>query len=173
MVIETGGIGYEINVPTTDLEKININSSAKLFIYEHLREDIHALYGFLEEQTKFIFTQLISVSGVGPKVGLAILSALSREQLTQSITSGQSSVLQSVPGIGKKVADRIVVELSNRFNSASKDQNIISQKEDSVFLALRQLGYSAQQANRAIAKVSPKITAEGDRIKQALRNINS
>jgi Holliday junction DNA helicase RuvA len=173
VIVETAGVGYEISVITSDNQNLPQDSEAKLFVHEHLREDAHTLYGFIKPDTKLIFEKLISVSGVGPKVAMAILSTISIAHLSRAITSGQSSVLQSVPGVGKKVADRIIVELQNSLETGGSLENQGVQPEDSVFAALRQLGYSTQAAREAASAVPLDIKSEEERIKQALKHVSS
>jgi Holliday junction DNA helicase RuvA len=172
VIVETAGVGYEISVITSDNQNLPQDLEAKLFVHEHLREDAHTLYGFIKPDTKLIFEKLISVSGVGPKVAMAILSTISIAHLSRAITSGQSSVLQSVPGVGKKVADRIIVELQNSLETGGSLENQ-GVPEDSVFAALRQLGYSTQAAREAASAVPLDIKSEEERIKQALKHVSS
>jgi holliday junction DNA helicase RuvA len=171
LIIEIGGIGYEVLVSSLDYENIPLNSVTKLYIHEHIREDAHTLYGFLYEESKLLFEKLISVSGVGPKVGIAILSTINTAKLKTAISTGQSSTLQSVPGVGKKVAGRIVVELNNSLSGIDTESIVVAQ-EDSVYVALKQLGYSAQIANKAISELPSGLKTDEERIKRALNYLS-
>src|SRR5687768_10643311 len=103
IIIEVNGIGYEVRVTTGDLSLLTIGKKARLFLHEHIREDTHDLYGFTSLESKLVFEQLLGVSGVGPKVAQAIMSAVSVEQLQAAVAAGNAEVLQAVAGVGNKM----------------------------------------------------------------------
>jgi len=115
VVIDAGGIGYEITVPTSLISKLPEKGSVvKLYTYFYVREDAQELYGFYEREDKSIFEKLITVSGIGPKVAMALLSNLSASQLALAIVTGDLKTLCSAPGVGKKTAQRMVLELKEK-----------------------------------------------------------
>lgn len=172
LIIETGGIGYKVNVPIAVLEKNKEGEEIALFIHHHVKEDAEDLYGFEKIAELHFFDDLISVSGVGPKSGMNIISHYKIEDIKLSIARQDTSLLTKVSGIGKKTAERLILELKNKvdvldqkgtYNSA----NIVD--EDAVE-ALVALGYNKAQALNALAKVDKKASLE-DKVRQALRNI--
>ncbi len=151
-----------------ELSQLKVGASLKLYIHEHLREDAHDLYGFSEPATLTLFGQLISVSGVGPKMAMAILSATHPDQLKAAIASGRAELLQAVAGVGKRTADRIALELKNKVTLA---RGVAAQAlaEDAAYEALRQLGYSTSQAKQALQAVPTSATTDEARVKSALK----
>lgn len=166
LVVETGGIGYEVSVTTEDWGAAAVGKSTSLYIYEQIREDAHNLYGFSELAAKAFFTQLLSVSGVGPKVALAILSATSLERLHQAISAGDPDLLKGVSGIGKKTAERIMVELRGKVTATGA-----AASTDSTYQALIGLGYSPDQAAEAVSKLPASMKDEAERIRTALKGL--
>ncbi|HSX48554.1 MAG TPA: Holliday junction branch migration protein RuvA [Candidatus Nanoarchaeia archaeon] len=171
VVVETGGIGYEVYVPAADLRQIKVGAVVKFFVYEQLREDAHNLYGFGELSSKELFVNLLAVNGVGPKVALAILSAASAEQLRRAVISGDPELLRGVAGVGKKTAERIVIELRGKL-AGIEGAIPTAVSVDSAYQALVGLGYPAAQAAEAIAKLPDDLTNDQDRIKAALKGIS-
>lgn len=169
LILEAHGLGYQVWMASSDLEKVNAGREARLWIYEHLREDAHDLYGFWEYQQRELFTKLISVSGVGPKAALAILSVSGFGSVSQAIASGDVALLQSAQGIGKRTAERIVMELKGSIDVSTGEMSAAS-VDDNAKEALLSLGYSPAAAAQALAKV-PLDLSEEERIKQALREM--
>lgn len=170
IVLEAGGIGYEVFLTTEDTGRARVGEDARYFIYEQLREDIHALYGFSSEDHKQVFVQLLSVSGIGPKVALAVLSAASVDRLKQAVAAGDPDLLKGVSGVGKKTAERIIVELRGKLGEPSGSVSLAG-ASDSAYQALIGLGYPAAQAAEAVAAVPVDVTNEQERIKLALRQV--
>jgi holliday junction DNA helicase RuvA len=164
VVLEASGVGYGVALPLFDASHLEVGQLLRLFIYEHIREELHDLYGFQRLEDKALFEKLLSVNGVGPKVALAIISSV--ENLSEAIAAGNVEILQSVPGIGKKVAERIIVELKGKLELAD-----IGTSGGAAHEALVQLGYSAQQAHQALAKVPSKLKTDEERIRHALREL--
>lgn len=170
LVLEAYGFGYQVWMATPDLEKVNTSQEAQLWIYEHLREDAHDLYGFWEYPQRELFVKLISVSGVGPKAALAILSVSGFGSVSQAIANGDVALLQSAQGIGKRTAERIVMELKGSIEATTLSETAASGVDDNAKEALQSLGYSPVAAAQALAKVAGDLSEE-ERIKQALREM--
>lgn len=170
LVLETGGIGYGIALPSSDFEDLRVNESVRLYIYEVIREDTHDLYGFVSALGRELFEQLLGVSGVGPKAALAILSVAGVEQAQKAISTGDVAFLQAATGVGKRTAERVAVELRNKVIAADYQSTGEDAGADAALQALEALGYSRSAAAQALAKVSGDLGDEA-RIKQALKEI--
>lgn len=175
VMVELGGIGYEVVVPVTDWGSVTAGSSAKFYIYEHIREDSHQLFGFSARADKDLFMLLLSVNGVGPKVAMQVMSAASGDRLRTAIASGDSSLFKNVSGVGKKTAERIMVELKNKVVATGAESleglGAGTVVDDPAYQALVGLGYKPQQASAALAAIPSDVTDEQERVKLALRNI--
>ena len=169
-IIKINGVSLQIYMPASTLSQLNVGERVQLYTYLKVKEENIALYGFTTQEEVELFRRLISVDGVGPKVALALLSALSSEQLASAIESGNTDVLDRVPGLGKKTANRLVVELKGKLDKSFLKPSSLSQENADIMSVLTNLGYSVAQANRAIAEVpqSPDLSLE-DRIKIALQ----
>jgi len=172
VVLNVGGIGFQVYLPTSTLSSLgNIGEEVSLHTHLHLREDSVTLYGFASADELRLFQTLLSVSGLGPRLALAMLSAMSLEQLTMAIATGSTDLLRSIPGIGKKVADRLVLELKDKVAAGwvTTPAAQLAEENTDVLTALISLGYSASEASRAIASlpVSSELSLE-EKIKQAL-----
>lgn len=181
IVAEAGGIGYRIFVSASTFQCLpGAGQEVKLFTYQHVREDAIVLYGFLTVEEQDIFLHLIAVSGIGPKGALGMLGALQPQQFIQAIAAGDVNALTQIPGVGKKTAQRLVLELKDKLSSlpASGDTawtqpaELSADGQDEAYEALLALGYTAQEAGRALGEVRrqspPDATAEM-LIRQALR----
>jgi len=173
VVLDVQGVGYGLYVNAEDYGKLNANDNAKLYIYEHIREQAHDLYGFTDKETLALFKKLLDVNGVGPKMALNMLSIGNVNQLKQAIASGDVKFIQQTNGVGKKVAERVVIELKDKvgLGQGSADSNIFvsesSLMSDEATQALISLGYSAQDAAQALEGIDSKLSTE-ERIKKAL-----
>ncbi|MBE0431041.1 MAG: Holliday junction branch migration protein RuvA [Dehalococcoidia bacterium] len=172
IIINVGGIGFLVYVPDSTLRQLGaVKGSVSLYTYLHVREDNVALYGFATSEEITLFRRLISVSGVGSKVALALLSALSPEQLVMAITSGNIDLISQTPGIGKKMAGRLVVELRGKLEREWKEVALpLAPESADVIAALTGLGYSLTEATRAVSKLpaSEELSLE-EKIRLALQ----
>jgi holliday junction DNA helicase RuvA len=156
-VVETGGVGYDvtISVPTfSDLP--GVGSEVALHIHTHVREDLIALYGFLRPAEKQLFEKLITVSGIGPKLAVTILSGMPADEMVGAIRGNDIARLTRIPGIGKKTAERMVLELRDKLPPAGVElpaAPVTSAMEEDVLSALVNLGYQRAAAERALAAV--------------------
>lgn len=153
-IINVGGIGFQVYMPTTLLSTLGApGDEVKLYTHLHLREDNVALYGFASAEELWLFETLISVSGLGPRLALSMLSALSTEQITMAIATASIDMLTMIPGIGKKVANRIILELKDKIGAAwiATPATQVVQQNTEVLTALTSLGYSAAEATKAVA----------------------
>ena len=176
VVLEVQGVGYGLLVPAEDFGRLATGEPAKVYIYEHIREQTHDLFGFLTRDTKNLFEQLLEVNGVGPKMALNVLSIGSGLAVRQAIASGDVTFIQQANGVGKRVAERLVVELKDKVGLVGVDlestgllQSESSMMNDEAVEALVSLGYSSQDAAKALAAVDPELPT-ADRIKKALSN---
>ena len=153
-IINVGGIGFQVYMPTSTLSTLGaIGKEVQLYTHLHLREDNATLYGFASSEELSLFQTLIGVTGLGPKMGLAMLSGMSVEQLVTAIATGSVDLLTVIPGIGKKVASRIVLELKEKIGAGwiTTPATKLAQENTDVLAALTSLGYSAVEATKAVA----------------------
>jgi len=176
-VIDVGGIGFRVYMPTSTLSTLGtIDNEVKLYTHLHLREDNATLYGFASTGELELFGVLINVSGLGPKLALAMLSAMDIESLMAAIATGNTDLLTGIPGIGKKMANRLVLELKDKIGTgwviAPAVQ--IAQENVDVLAALTSLGYSLSEATQVVASLprEQELSLE-DRVKLALGYLGS
>lgn len=176
VVLDVQGVGYGVFVTAEDHGKLKTGETAKLFVYEHIREQQHDLFGFLDRDTKSLFEQLLNVNGVGPKMALSMLSIGTGTEVRQAIASGDVKFLQQASGVGRRVAERVVVELKDKVGLIGIDlestgmlQAESSVLKDEAAQALVSLGYAPADAAKALQKVDPKLPTE-ERVKQALKS---
>jgi len=158
-IVETGGVGYDvtISVPTfSDLP--GVGSEVALHIYTHVREDLIALYGFLRPEEKKLFEKLITVSGIGPKLAITILSGMAADEMVGAIRGNDVARLTRIPGIGKKTAERMVLELRDKLPPQGTDAVAaipsLTAVEEDVLSALVNLGYQRAAAEKAVTTVA-------------------
>lgn len=173
LVLDVNGVGYRVFV-STDVA-LEATPSQPLFLWIHtvVREDALDLYGFLDRDTLELFTLLISISGIGPKTALGILNVASPGTLRQAVGSGDTSYLTRVSGIGKKNAEKIVLELKDKLKVTDEDRSVDSRSEGDAMEALISLGYSERDARDALKKVSKDVTGAGERVKAALKVLSN
>ena len=159
VVVETGGVGYEVNISIPTFSDLPANGSeVALHIHTHVREDVISLYGFLRPAEKTLFEKLITVSGIGPKLAITILSGMAADEMVNSIRGNDIAQLTRIPGIGKKTAERMVLELRDKL-TVEKAGEIpaappMSPIEEDVLSALINLGYQRAAAEKALAAAS-------------------
>ena len=172
-IINVGGIGFQVYLPTSTLSTLGaIGKEVQLYTHLYLRKDNATLYGFAAAEELTLFQTLISVSGLGPKLALAILSGMSVEQLTMAIASASTDLLTALPGIGKKVANRLILELKEKIDASwiTTPTAAFAQENTDVLAALTSLGYSTAEAAKAVATLpSPSGLSMEERIKLALQ----
>ncbi len=180
LLLDVGGVGYEISAPMTTFYELP-ETGSEITLHTHLavREDAHVLYGFLREQDRLLFRTLIKVSGVGPKLALAILSGMSADEFASCVQSGDAASLTRLPGVGKKTAERLVVEMRDRlkdWQSVSPSPNATTRASVSAndavkdaVSALVSLGYKPQEASRMVNQVESEGLASEEMIRLALR----
>src|SRR3990167_5554905 len=167
LIVEVGGVGLRIFGTSDTLAKTKKGSAIFLFTHLVVREDALTLYGFTDKETLEFFELLIGISGIGPKTAVAILNVAEPETIRKAVSSGDTSYLTKVSGIGKKTADRIVRELEDKIGTLEEGASI-SEEVDAVE-ALRSLGYSQAEAREALKKVPQLVTGAGERVKAALK----
>lgn len=165
VLFEVAGVGYQVYVPSSVLSNIAWDEDTFLYIHDHPREDNHDLFGFTSATDLRFFEQLLGISGVGPKVAMTIMSIGAVETVRRAIMSGDLTTLTSVSGVGKKTAQKIILELKGQL----VDTDDASDVDHDVIEGLKALGYSAVQARDALKHVPLETTATGERIRQALR----
>jgi Holliday junction DNA helicase RuvA len=179
LLIDVNGVGYIVYISINTFEKLGEEGShCSIYTYLSVKDDALDLYGFYSESEKEMFQLLISVSGIGPKLALSILSGIQIEDLKDSIREGNVTRITAIPGIGRKTAERLVVELRDKADNVAdsaeiKDAGTYSIKKDAIS-ALVSLGYNhkiAEQAVRKILEAAPNSTVE-DLIKEALSNFS-
>jgi Holliday junction DNA helicase RuvA len=167
LIVETGGIGYKVSVSPDTLSKVKkTDGNIFLWIHTHVREDALDLYGFLDQEELEFFEMLINVSGIGPKGALSILGITSIETLRKAISIGDTSYLTKISGIGRKTAEKIVIELRDKVGKEIPGSSL--QVELDALEALKSLGYSAIEAREALKKVKPD-TDTNTKIREALK----
>ena len=177
LIIDVAGIGYQVSVPLSTYNAIpEDGEDVSLHIYTHVREDSLSLFGFLTEAEKSMFMLLLGVSGIGPKLALAILSSLPVQDLSRAILSSDESRLFSIPGIGKKTAARMLLELKDKMKlimpmiAPLPEEAVVSDDLEDVISALVNLGYKKPQAEETVRKVRhahPGLAVK-DQIREAL-----
>lgn len=183
ILVEVAGITYEILVPMSTLYQLpELGELVRLHTHFSVREDAQTLYGFFDAETKKMFRSLVRVNGVGPKMALGILSGMSVEDFVQAVRNNDSEAMVRMPGIGKKTAERLMIEMRDKIIEWGSDNNVgsdLSSQTKSSFtkdaeIAMINLGYKPQQAARAIAqvlKVNPEINDSEELIRFSLKSM--
>ena len=180
ILLEVQGIGYEVLCPMSTIYELdNLSDDVLLFTHLSIKEDAHTLFGFITKDEKNVFRELIRVNGVGPKVALAILSNLSVHSLVECISTEDADLLAKTPGIGKKTALKLIVELQDRLskldlvgslaNSIEIKQNSNPDSKQAIE-ALQSLGFKAKEANRMVSKIEDQELSTEQLIRLALQN---
>lgn len=183
VLLNVNGVGYEIDTPLTTFCQLQKGQKITLWTHLAVREDAQLLYGFLEAQEKTIFRTLLKVNGVGPKMALGILSTLSVELLIHTVEHEDINTLIKMPGVGKKTAERLMIELRDRFkaifNEVSSSNSTVTQIQFTgnsavaeAEAALQSLGYKPAEAQKLINAVKGDFTEASDIIRAALKSMN-
>lgn len=175
VIVDVQGVGYGVYVTAEDHGRLVTGEPVKIYIYEYVREQAHDLFGFLSRQTQSLFELLLDVNGVGPKMALNVLSVGPDADVRAAIAGGDVRFIQQASGVGKKVAERVVVELKDKVGLVGVDLETsgLLQSEAGVFTdeaveALVALGYSAQDAGKALQGIEADLPTD-ERVKQALK----
>ncbi|MEK7557670.1 MAG: Holliday junction branch migration protein RuvA [Patescibacteria group bacterium] len=174
IILETNNVGYKVFISQTFFADLDINQTIDLYTHQYIREDALDLYGLRSLDELEFFELLISISGIGPKSALGVLSIAGINDIKESIVAGDSTLLTKVSGIGRKIAERVVLELREKIrktNFVEEKTGSISSSSGDEIDALLALGYSIIQARQALQAIDPKIKESGERIRQALRNL--
>jgi Holliday junction DNA helicase RuvA len=174
IVVDNNGIGYAISMPVAEVEKVKkLQGQVKIFTYHYVREDQMSLFGFMEKESINMFRMLLNVSGVGPKAALSILGSVSASSIILAIITGDEKTLCRAQGVGKKLAQRIILELKDKFKNydfMSQEKVSPVETDDTIeaVVALMALGYTRQEAASAISRIDTGISLE-ETVKQALK----
>jgi len=181
LLLEVGGIGYEIDAPMSTFYRLpDVGQSIVLHTHFVVREDAHCLYGFFSQQEKTLFRYLLRVNGVGPRLGLAILSSMTPEEFFQCVLKNDKDCLVRIPGVGKKTAERLMIEMRDKVaNAGILPSNellnpITGSRKDIIqdaISALITLGLKAQEANRAVAKIDDGFLSSEEIIRRCLQEM--
>ena len=169
LIVDVGGVGYLVNATPSVLRRADGAAEVTVETYLHVREDALQLYGFADTAERALFVQLLGVGGIGPKVALAVVSSATPAELTRAIALRDSARFQAIPGVGKKTAERIVLELEGSIADALPVPAAVAPRELVARDALVELGYSVVEAEQALARVDPDLSAE-ERVREALRS---
>ena|SRR3989338_143896 len=170
IVIDVGGIGFLVYATSDTLTRTKQGETINLFTYMAVRENAIELYGFSDENELSFFEMLIGISGIGPKSALGILAVAPADTMRRAIASGDMSYMTKISGIGKKTAEKIVIELRDKLQKQGHINNKEEFREElDVLEALKSLGYSQQEARDALKEISPDITDTGAKVKEALK----
>ncbi len=174
VVLEVGGVGYGLFASFEDFGALKVGEQARLYVYESIRENSYELFGFRNQQSKGLFEQLLTVKGVGPRMALAIISVAGLEQVRQSIAAGDIKFISQATGVGRRVAERVVVDLKDKVGLAATEAATeflttpAADAGDEALQGLVALGFSVPDAAEALKKVDKKLPS-AERIKQALK----
>jgi holliday junction DNA helicase RuvA len=185
LVLDVNGVGYEVEVPMTTLYRLpHVGETVTLHTHLVVREDAHLLFGFYEKRDREMFRELIRLNGVGPKLALALMSTLEVDELVRCVQAQDTSALTRVPGVGKKTAERLLVELKDRFKAwdalpgtfalVSEGPGAplpVASAESDAISALVSLGYKPQEASKAITAIKDKNLSSEDLIRRALKGM--
>ncbi|MEK7156301.1 MAG: Holliday junction branch migration protein RuvA [Patescibacteria group bacterium] len=172
-IVSAGGVGYKVFATRELLLSLKQGTEAAIWTHLAVRESILDLYGFSNEEELRLFELLLTVSGIGPKSALAILDIASVETLRSAVSAGNASYLTKVSGIGKKTAEKIVLELRDKVGTSLDGNDAVLQGDEEALEAMRALGYSQGEARDALRKVPQEIERSNERLREALRILGS
>ncbi len=175
VLMTSGGVGYKVYTTLETLGQSSIGEQVELWIHTVVREDALDLYGFSNKRSLDFFELLLTISGIGPKSALGILSATTVDSIIEAITTGESAYLTKIAGIGKKVVEKIILELKGKIGDnfgSSSDSSKASNADIDALEALKSLGYTHKEAKDALDEVSSDIKGTGEKVKAALKNLS-
>lgn len=172
LVLLAGEVGYEVSVPVPLLSDTKAGQRISLYVHTHVREDQFSLYGFSRAEELSFFRMLLSVSGIGPKVAMAIISSTPVEKLKSSISAGDPTLLAAVSGVGKKTAEKAVVELRGKLGLSETDGELFSSEETAEIIeALSALGFQRPEITEEIKKLPGNIEGADEKMKYLIKNL--
>lgn len=171
-IINVNGVGYKVNIGTELASRLHPEENCRVYIYTQVREDALNLFGFPTIEDLEFFEQLISVSGIGPKAALGILSAASVEKVRASIINQDPTLISSVSGIGKKTAEKVVIELKDKVGATASYFDTSGNKAEEVYDALIQLGFKANEAREALSNLPEECKSTEERLKFCLGSLS-
>jgi len=173
IVIDVSGVGYKVYVGLDTMEKLPaIGEEMRLWTHLAVREDALDLYGFITEEEQSFFELLISISGIGPKSALTILSTATIPTIKKAVVRSDGQYLSKVSGIGRKTAEKIVLELKNKLHATDEEHADAMRDEGDAIEGLKAIGYSERDAREALKKIPTEVTNTSERIKIALKNLS-
>jgi len=176
-IMTQGGVGYDVYFSKNTLENINIDDKIETYIYTHVREDSFELYGFIDESDKKMFELLTSISGIGPKSAQAILATVAANNLYNNIVNKNIAYLNQIPGVGKKMAEKIILELKDKlpktsFVFKSLSESVSNTHADAELVeVLKSMGYTTKEVTDAISRLPSDIVKLEDKIKHVLKGL--
>jgi Holliday junction DNA helicase RuvA len=190
VVLDVGGVGYEVTVPLGTVGRATLDPSGPvtLFVHTHVREDAFLLYGFASKEDRAAFRALIGISNIGPKIAVSILSALTANEIALVVTRGETGRLTAIPGVGKKTAERIILELKDKLTAApaaaaaaavaagsAQKPASAGSKGELLLSALTRMGFRPAEAERAVSGLGARVETEplGDLVREALALLSS
>ncbi len=177
LVVDVNGVGYELEAPMSTFYKVTLGSPVTLYVHQVVREDANLLYGFATREERDMCRTLLKVNGVGPKMALAILSGMEADAFAACIRQNDIATLTRIPGVGKKTAERLVIEMRDRLGDdstglfANTGASLPASAAQDAVTALISLGYKATEAEKAINKIKTDDASAEDLIRKALKNM--
>lgn len=172
IIVSCGGVGYLVSISPRSTSSWSVGEEVEVFVHTYVKEDILALYGFAEIKQLRLFEMLIGVSGVGPKTGMNIMMAGDEGEIKEAIKNGVVDFFTKVPGIGKKNAQRLIVELRNKVGGDESDMRYLSEVSSELVSALENLGFAKKEIVRVSKEIDSK-AALAEQIKQALKALSA
>lgn len=174
LVIDVSGVGYKVFSTTATIASLKLSEKITVWTHQAVREDALDLYGFKTKEELDFFELLITISGIGPKTALGVLNVASPSAIREAVFSGDTSYLTKVSGVGKKLSQKIVNELKDKFDAGEfEGATAMHSKDADILEALKSLGYGEREAREAIKKISKDTEKPSDRIKEALKILSS
>lgn len=171
LIVEVGGIGYKVFAPLAHYDQLQIGQNISLYTYQHIREEALDLFGFISEEELSLFEKLLTVSSVGPKSALAIMGIARAQQLEEAILSEDLDFLTSVSGVGKKTAQRIILELKGKI--VDKGDKTITGQDREVIEGLVNMGYTVREAQLVVSKIPASVEGTANKLKEAFKILGS